>query len=737
MRARHILGFILVLMGLRLVFLLGSLDPSQEPVREIMDQAGVTWYQGPERPLYDREELYTATAAEAIRMGLDLPLDTYRFMAYGSGSLLISLLAVPIYILFGPQYLAFKIIPLLVTLVGGLAWWRVVHAWAGARAGWLFGLLYLFGPSVIVRTALISKGDHAEAMAIVGVVLWTLTRAAFAPSARGRARWAFVGGVLTGLGVYVTYSTVPVVAGALLGAVLLTRLRPLAPWIHGGAGLVIGLVPWLIVIQQTGGSALRVYDTGLADAGFLAEAGHRIQLLLTTGFLAHYDLPGGEIPRRLGGLLLTLAVVASWIVLLRQLRRPARAAAVLTLLGTLAFLAAFCLRAPDASSRYLLPGYPLLLASVALWAGGSLPDRASVGSRRAGWIAAVVLTVMGLAAQAASVADSRFVALRAPLRGTDWPLLGEIAGQKLTPDQIARLPERVRPYFWVGFGTRMQFEAAPAQWRQIAGVAGEDEARWVYQGLGVGLAQVPGWERTASAVLPTLAPEHREALRRGIARYADEYLPQLTVVYGPELVDRVIGTLAPQDQPEIAAAAARVTAVLATHGVEMGREAPAASRGAYVETIQSTPRMAAAAGWSLWRDAGSGGAPRFWSPPPASWTADYARALEAGRAPAASWAGVAQAYERTLRTRSARWLLGDKDGPRTLARELRRLLDAVPSDAREGLLRAAGRACGAAQAMPTLDTAPPVAEWDWENALDASWREPFRQGLRTPTLLPR
>ncbi len=730
MRAHHIVGFILVLLGLRLLFLLGSLDPSQEPVREIMDQAGVTWYQGPGRPLYDREELYTATAAEAIRMGLGLPLDTYRFMAYGSGSLLISLLAVPIYILFGPHYLAFKIIPLLVTLVGGLAWWRVVHAWAGARAGRLFGLLYLFGPSVLVRTALISKGDHPEAMAIIGVVLWTLTRAAFAPTARAQRRWAFAGGILTGLGVYVTYSTVPPLAGALLGALVLTRLRPLGPWAYGSVGLVIGLVPWLIVVQQTGGSALRIYDAGLADAGLLTEAGHRLKILLTSGFFSHYDLPGGELPRRLGGLLFTLAVVASWIGLLRQLRRPVAPVtpvAVLTALATLSFLAAFCLRAPDASSRYLLPGYPLLLIPIAIWASGA-------AARRVGLAAAGVLIALGLIAQVASVADSRFAALRAPLRGTDWPLLGEIAGQKLTPDQIARLPERVRPYFWVGFGTRMQFEASPEQWSQIANVAGEDEARWIYQGIGVGLAQVPGWERTAATVLPTLGPRNREALRRGIARYADEYLPQLTVAYGPELVDRVIGSLAPQDQPEIAAAAARAAAALATHGVEMGRELPPASRGAYAERIRNTPRMASAAGWALWRDGGAGEAPRFWPPPPGSWTAGYARVMQAGDAPPACWIGLSQAYERTLRARSPHWLLGGEDGPQPLAREIQGMLETLPSDAREPLLRAAGRACGAARAMPAGEQLP--AAWAWESALEPAWREPFREGLASYGLLP-
>jgi len=46
--------------------------------------------------LYDREELYTGTADEAIAVGLDIPLARYRFMPYGSSSLLLSIAAAPL-----------------------------------------------------------------------------------------------------------------------------------------------------------------------------------------------------------------------------------------------------------------------------------------------------------------------------------------------------------------------------------------------------------------------------------------------------------------------------------------------------------------------------------------------------------------------------------------------------------------------------------------------------------------
>ncbi len=727
MRRREILMFALILVSLRVLFLLGSLDPSQEPVREIMDQAGAVWNHGPERPLFDREELYTATAAEAIRMGLDLPLDTYRFMAYGSGSLLVSLMAVPLYAWLGPDYLVFKIIPLLVTLIGGVFWLLVVRDWAGARAARLFAALYILGPSVLVRTTLISKGDHPEAMAIAGVILWAGTRAARGRAPGARTRWALLAGLVMGLGVYATYSTVPVTGGVLLGAALITRLRPRRLWLAAALGLAVGLAPWLIVIAQTQGAALRVYETGLADTGMLAEAGGRAKLLLTSGFLSNYDLPGGSAPRRLAAILFTLAVAGGWVGLFRRGRQPA---AVLTGLGTVAFLAAFCLRAPDPSSRYLLPGYPLLLIAIALWAGAN-----ESGKRwcRLGTAAVLLLAVMGLAAQAGSLADSRFTALRAPLRGTDWPLLGEIAGQKLVPAQIEALPDQVRPFFWVGLGIRIQHEVAPELWPEAAALAGPLEARWVYEGIGVALGQVPGWEKIAAITLPRLPPEHRFALRRGMARYAAESLPQLTVAFGPALTDRVIATLDPEDQPEMAAAAARVTAALATHGVAMGRQAPPQATESYLASLQHTARLSNAAGWALWRGVQRDGTPRLWNPPAEAWTAPLARALEDQSAPAACWQGAAAAYERMLTSRSGAWLLGiDADGPAALAKELAGLLAHLPAPAHDAFLQAAGRACAAALREP--GARPPgwtPTLWHWQPALPPPWRNAFGAGLRT------
>ena len=283
---RGALGLVLLLLFLRGVFLLAALDPQEERVQAVLDPAAHEWSQGPGRPLYDREELYTGTAAEAMRLGLPCPLSLYRFMSYGSGSLVISLLARAVYALFGPTYLAFKLIPLApeparraLLVSGGTRLARDTERRSRSP------LLYALAPPVLVRTALIAKGDHAEAMAIIGATLLLGTHAALAATRRRRCTFAAAAGVAAGLGVSMTYSTIPVTCALAIVAVLRARMCPRDGWMAALAGLALGLVPWALTVAGTGGEALRVYNR---HVGALVEPGaiaHRLQILVATGLL--------------------------------------------------------------------------------------------------------------------------------------------------------------------------------------------------------------------------------------------------------------------------------------------------------------------------------------------------------------------------------------------------------------------------------------------------------------------
>jgi hypothetical protein len=615
--------FVLLLLLLRGVFLLAALDPEEERVQAVLDPAGAEWSHGPGRPLYDREELYTGTAAEAMRLGLPLPLSAYRFMAYGSGSLLISLLARPVYALLGPTYLAFKLIPLLVSLLGGLCWFLVVRAWRGPRMAAAFALLYALAPPVLVRTALIAKGDHAEAMAIIGSTLLLGTCAAFATTRRRRCAFAAAAGIAAGLGVFVTYSTVPVTAAVTIVALLRARARPRDAWLTALAALVVGLVPWLLTVAGTGGAALRVYNRPLGAFVDPGEIARRVQMLVSTGFFAGYDLPGGFVVRRLAAWIWMAAVVLGWVRLCRDRRAPG---AWLLIAGTAAHLAAFLFTAPDASSRYLVPAYPLLLmAAVLSWSRE--PERGRDRTR----LVASAAVGLGLLSVAAVTVTSSFPALGAPLKGYDWPLLGEVLGAKLTPEGVRAAPSNVRQFFWVGLGRRLArtlpstaWEAEVTSIRSVGaaptGTAPPDDGCLaIWDGIGMSLAEAGRIDE-----IPDLAramPETaRERFLSGAFRYSETVFLPILQARGLSGVEQFISRFEGRSQPIVIEMWARQRAMLLVHGASLG----AAPAGRIEDAADALERGAAAVprdvaeralGWALYRGLRLDGAPRFWTPP--------------------------------------------------------------------------------------------------------------------------
>lgn len=665
--------FLCALALLRTAFLLAALDPEEERVATVIAPTGQAWSGGPDRPLFDREELYAGTAAEAIRRDFGLPLTTYRFTPYGSGSLLISLAAVPLYTLFGPGYLAFKILPLLIALAGGLCWFQLVKAWLGARIAAFFGLIYLLAPSVLVRTTLIAKGDHAEAMAWIGFVLLLATWAARIPldgpeavqgtgGFRGRREIRpFLAGLAAGFGVFITYSTIPVLAGIGMAALLRTRARPRRLWAFFGIGVLAGLLPWFATLASVGGEGLRIYGRPVTRTGEVSVVLERIGLLFNQGFLAGFDLPGGTLTRTPAALIWLGSVTTGAVLLVRKRRGPL---SILILAGVGAHLLAYCVFAPDASSRYLLPVYPLLILLSVLPLDPAHTGR--VASWR--WAGPGLVSALGLFATLWVIGSSGFTCLRAPLSGLDWPLLGEIVGAKIAPEQIVTLPAPYREYFWAGLGRRAFRQLPPEEWASAAGLAGSDAAR-VWQGIGIGVVETdllrPGAAAAASQVLSRLPQPERGGLLAGLLLYSEEYFAPLAARGGLAAGAAFVASFPEAERPELRRSLARVSAILVTHGVG---KLPSTEE---VRTTLAPSEAEDAAGWALYRGGAGRRDLRWWQSPARAWTG---RSREESRAAGREdfWRGAASAFEWDLGTRSASWVRDQagRSGPPAFVREL-------------------------------------------------------------------
>ena len=693
--------FVLALLCSRATYLLAGLDPVGDSVMNALGELAEERDRGAERPLYDQEELFYGTAALAILNDLGLPLRKYQYTRFGGGSLIVTLLAVPLYWLFGPYYLVYKLIPLAIGVLGACAWTGAVHRWLGTRAAGLLALLFVFAPSNLVRNSLLAHGNHAEALSLLGGVFYLGSRAALGGEKKARLRFAFAAGALAGLGVYVTYAVLPILIGAAFGALAYTRGQPRRLWLCCALGLALGLIPWIAaVLASQGLHTVQIYGRGLLDFDF-EMLWTKLQVLVSSGLLSNYDLPGGQPLRQAAGWLFALSVAIGWAALARAWRNPL---AFVVLAATASHLAAFLLRTPDVSPRYVVPAYGLLLMSV-LW-----PALARNASR---WrlVPCIGVAALGLAAQVTVISRSHFPALRTPLAGVDWPYFSQVLGARLTGEQIRDMPERLQPMLWIGSGWGMTFRQEPRRWPAGMRAAGSEMEGSVVRGIGIALARHKG---AAPRYLESVPSRHRAAFLSGVLAEPERLLSVDQRGHRVRNPAAVIESFAARDRAIVMASLSYPLAVVATHAVEGGRPAN--------RMAPSNPEILAfAAGRALYR-----GILRFWQPAVPGWVSATRASLQSGTASRETWIGVAESFARDLHHRSASWLVGGQRGPAGLGSELARVTRGLAGDDASLLYCAAGTAV--ARALATPFTSIPEG-WTWEAAIADGQRASFRRGL--------
>jgi hypothetical protein len=701
---RPVLFFLLLLLLARSLFLVAALDASEADVREVFDASA--WSPVPTVPLYDPEELFYGSAAEAMNQGLGLPLLKYRYLPYSSGSLLVALLAVPFYKILGPSYLVFKLVPLALTLLCGAAWFGTTRAWFGPRAGWLFGALFIFAPSALVRAGLIGYGNHPEGLAALGVVFYLATRAAHSSSGAGQRRWAFSSGVATGFSVFVSYSVLPTLGGVGATALIATRARPRVPWVAYLSGIALGSIPWLWAIGSSRSRVPQVYGKDLISID-LGPIWAKFQALGAGGFGASYDLPS-ESWAAAAAAVFFLAVLWGWSGMLRAWRQPV---VVLALAGTVAHLGAYLLRAPDASSRYLMPSYALLLFAIC-W-----PVAGGRGASRWRLAPCVAVIGFGIASQLSVIGSSSFPALRTPFAGTQWAFFGEVVGHRLAPDVIEAMPDqKLASLTWVGQGRRLFVTSSPADWRVAAAAAGDPAAAMLWRGVGMGWMDRRAG-RGALDYLAKLPLDDRDALLGGLLTRTESAF---------SLVPRARASLAAflanvraRDRPRVAAAMAYNAAVGATQGVALEPEVERWIADADFGT------RAAAAGRALYRDTTGTHGIRFWEPAETAWTHEFLDRLRAGHASDEVWQGIGASYARDLVRRVPSAVLG-QTAPTDLAAELSRLTLGLSPEQSWYLYQAGGRACAWLRGAPYVSVS---SAWRWQAAMPAAQQAAFQRGF--------
>ncbi len=205
--------------------------------------------------LYYWEETYRLLVAEALLRRWPWPLLDLQADPYAGGSLVVSLLTAPVVALVGPSLVGLKLVALLWSAAGFVAWTLLVDRYWGRRAAHVFAFLFVFAPPLFVTYNLIAMGSYAEIVTLGGIQLLLAYRYLYGEerSTPALMLWAAV----AGLGTWYAYvSILPFAVCVVVG--LVGGALPPRRWPALVAGFTIGLAPWILSNVESGGRGFDV-----------------------------------------------------------------------------------------------------------------------------------------------------------------------------------------------------------------------------------------------------------------------------------------------------------------------------------------------------------------------------------------------------------------------------------------------------------------------------------------------
>jgi hypothetical protein len=184
------------------------------------------------------EELQRGTIARELTVGLKAPLWDYRADSYSGGSLVVGLLAAPLFWAFGPRLIVLKLVPLTISLVTLGLLITLLGRYHSRRAAWVGASLFILAPPFPSQLSLFAMGYHTDS--IIFSVLLMLAWAHALERPDGHAPFSL--GLIAGLAFSFTYITAITTLGCLLCSGPLLRRGGAAAKLT--AGLAFGLAPW-------------------------------------------------------------------------------------------------------------------------------------------------------------------------------------------------------------------------------------------------------------------------------------------------------------------------------------------------------------------------------------------------------------------------------------------------------------------------------------------------------------
>lgn len=190
------------------------------------------------------EESYRWVVAHELMTAPSQPFLDYQADHYQGGSLVMSLLAIPFFAIFGESMIALKLSAVTVSTGILATLYLLGRCFFGRSVGLIVALAYLAGPPLVGFSGLAVMGSHGETV-LFSLLMFSLFLGLLSGRLRGARSWAALGFV-SGFGIWFCYTTgLSLLACGLTW--LLLRRPPGAKQIGWAtAGVLVGLVPWFI-----------------------------------------------------------------------------------------------------------------------------------------------------------------------------------------------------------------------------------------------------------------------------------------------------------------------------------------------------------------------------------------------------------------------------------------------------------------------------------------------------------
>ncbi|MBI4051089.1 MAG: glycosyltransferase [Elusimicrobia bacterium] len=473
--------------------------------------------------------------ASALLTGANVSLGDVWFYRYEGESLLESLIAVPLYWLFGESGEVLRFIPLAASIFTGILFCGVVARVAGRQGGMVFGILWIAAPPYLAAYGLLTTGDHLYA--ILGDALVLFFSTGWLQAKDCRCEWAAATGMGMVLAVFLHTGALAGVAVG-MGILFLGIFWP-------PNGLQIGMKEWRCWAGGMSLLALPIFSL----PGFMPESLGILRRIFwehsllpgqqdTAWAVRIWRLVGSDLPFAtgysipfLGYFLLPFSMVAVLAVWIRAWRKRAAvffSCAALPLylviyLGAdLSALGPFVRHGEVSAYRYLMHIFPHILLALAY--GATILLRQKSWGRRVVVGGISLLAIGGLVGQAGLLAPQAFAVERPRTLEADFTWLGkEWMDQGGEPKLVEQRCETLRIPLHRAFCLRgIGFAQDPIRKDSPCFLLETRNQPWCEEGRGLRIAGkglTKGWDQLENVLSLCLRGPSPEACFRGMVEF--------------------------------------------------------------------------------------------------------------------------------------------------------------------------------------------------------------------------